>query len=77
MGTQENIKNIFKHRYPFKLKEEGMHDDVLVINKKQVFFNQEYETKKKKKIKKNKNRRLFTRYYRWYITFYDIFTIFK
>ena len=22
METQENIKNIFKHRYPFKLKEE-------------------------------------------------------
>ena len=47
METQENIKNIFKHRYPFKLKEEGMHNDA--IKKKQVFFHQEYEKKKKKK----------------------------
>ena len=53
MERQKNIKDIFKHRYPFELKEEGMDNDA--INKKQMLFHQEYETKKRKK-KKKKNK---------------------
>ena len=43
MGRQKNIKDIFKHRYPFKLKSEGWSESIF---ENQNYYNERYETEK-------------------------------